>query len=156
MARYNKIYAGPFTEATPQVQERLAAADTLPGIAVIESSGKFAKAGANAAGKVFIAQENYLLLKGVDDVWKSGDRMIGMEMLDEQLFNVRVPTGTNVTRDAALTTDSNGKFVLASVGQRVIAYAEEAYNNNSGSDQLVRVRAARGGIMAPAADWANA
>lgn len=155
MARYNKIFAGPFTEVTPQVQERICDVSVLPGIAVIESGSKFAKAGANAAGKIYIVQDNYLLLKGVDTAWDAAARIIGMEMLDEQFFNVRVPTATNVTRGAALTTDADGKFALATVGQRVVAYAEEAYNNTSGADQLVRARAARGGIMAPAADWAN-
>lgn len=155
MARYNKIYAGPFTEATPQVQERICDAAVLPGIAVIESGSKFAAAAANTAAKVYIVQDNYLQLKGVNDAWTAGDRIIGMEMLDEQFFNVRVPTGTNVLRGSALTTDASGKFTLAAVGQRVVAYAEEAFNNTSGADQLVRARVARGGIVAPAADWAN-
>lgn len=144
MARYNKIYAGPFTENTPQVQELPADATTLPGCAVVISSGKFALASATTVGKVFVAQDNYLTGKGVDDAIAADNRVIGMEMLDEQLFNVRVPTATNVTRGAALTTGADGKWVLAAAGRQVYAYAEEAYNNTSGSDQLVRVRAASG------------
>lgn len=146
MARYNKIFAGPFTEATPQVQEALCAAAILPGTALLFSSGAFAQAGANSNAKLFIAQDNYLAMKGVDDAWLANDRIIGMEMLDDQLFNVRVPTGTNVARGAALTTNAAGKFVLAATGNRIVAFAEEAYNNNSGADQLVRVRAAKGNL----------
>lgn len=149
MARYNKIYAGPFNQATPQVQERLAAAATLPGLAVIESgASSFAIAGAATNEKVYISQDNYLALKGVDDAWAAGDTMIGMEMLDEQFFNVRVPTGQNIARGAKLTTNATGRFVIATTGQRIIATAEEAFNNSSGSDQLVRVRAAKGHLAA--------
>lgn len=142
MARFNKIFAGPFTEATPQVQERVLNGAYLPGTAVIESSGNFAQAGANSGEKLFILQDNYLALKGVDDAWTSGDRGIGMELLDEQFFNVRVPTGVNVARGAKLTTNGTGRFVLATSGQNVAVVAEEAFNNNTGSDQLVRVRKA--------------
>jgi hypothetical protein len=148
MARYNKIYAGPFTEATPQVQERICTAAVLPGTALVESGANFAQAGANALGKVYVAQDNYLALKDTDTAWSANDRIIGMEMLDEQFFNVRVPTGVNVARGAQLTTNSAGKFILATTGQRVIMIAEEAYNNTSGSDQLVRARVARNQLAA--------
>lgn len=142
MPRHNKIFAGPFTEATPQVQERILNGAYVPGTAVVITSGNFAQAGANSGDKVYILQDNYLALKGVDDAYLSGDRGIGMELLDEQFFNVRVPTGVNVAQNAELTTNSTGRFVLATTGQNVIVTAEEAYNNTSGSDQLVRVRKA--------------
>ncbi|ASP79654.1 hypothetical protein GOA77_09495 [Sinorhizobium meliloti] len=149
MARYNKIFAGPVTERLPQVQEALAAAATLPGLAVVfNGSGHFAIAGASTVEKVFIAQDNYLQMKGVDEAWASGDTMIGMEMLDEQFFNVRVPTGNNIAKGARLTTNATGRFVPVAAGNRVIAIAEEAYNNTTGSDQLVRVRAAKGHLAA--------
>ncbi|MBX8802649.1 hypothetical protein HBA92_18080 [Ochrobactrum sp. MR28] len=149
MARYNKIFAGPFTEATPQVHESTAAAAALPGLAVVfNATGGFAIAGASTNDAVFIAQDNYLTLQGVDDEWKAGDRMISMEMLDAQLFNVRVPTGQNITKGAKLTTNATGRFVLAVAGDRIIATAEEAFNNTTGSDQLVRVRAAKSHLVA--------
>lgn len=84
----------------------------------------------------------------MDEAWALGDTMIGMEMLDEQFFNVRVPTGQNIARGAKLTTNATGRFVIATTGHRIIATAEEAYNNTSGSDQLVRVRAAKGHLAA--------
>lgn len=148
MARYNKIYAGPVSEVLPQVQERLCAATILPGTALVESGSSFAQAGANALTKVYIAQDNYLAMKDVDTVWPANDRIIGMEMLDEQFFNVRVPTGVNVARGSQLTTNASGKFILATTGQRVIMISEEAYNNASGSDQLVRARVARNQLAA--------
>ena len=147
MARFNKIFAGPYTEATPQVQERLCTTAVLPGTALVESGANFAQAGANAAGKIYVAQDNYRAMKGVDDAWPANDRIIGMEPLDEQFFNVRVPTATNVTRGANLTTNAAGKFVLATTGQNVKMVAEEAYNNTSGADQLVRARKAQPGTV---------
>lgn len=143
MARFNKIFAGPVTQVTPQVQERICAAAILPGTALVESGSNFAQAGANSGEKLYIAQDNYLAQKGVDDAWPSGDTVIGMEALDEQFFNVRVPTGVNVARGAKLTTNATGRFILATTGQNVAVVAEEAFNNTSGSDQLVRVRIAR-------------
>ena len=147
MARFNKIFAGPTLETMPQVQERICATAVLPGTALIESGASFAQAGAAAATKVYIAQDNYLTMKGVDDAYAAGDRVIGMEPLDEQFFNVRVPTATNVAPGANLTTSAAGKFVVATSGQRVIMIAEEAFNNTSGSDQLVRARKAQPGIV---------
>lgn len=148
MPRFNKIYAGPVTEVTPQVQERICAAVVLPGIALVESGSAFAIAGANSGDKLYIAQDNYLALKGTDDAWPAGDTVIGMEALDEQFFNIRVPTGTNVARGAELTTSAAGKFVLATTGQNVAFVAEEAFNNNTGSDQLVRARKAGRNVVA--------
>ncbi len=147
MARFNKIFAGPYTEATPQVQERLCTTAVLPGTALVDSGANFAQAGANAAGKIYVAQDNYLAMKDVDTAWPANDRVIGMEPLDEQFFNVRVPTATNVTRGANLTTNAAGKFVLATTGQNVKMVAEEAYNNTSGADQLVRARKAQPGTV---------
>lgn len=149
MARYNKIYAGPFTEVMPQVQEAISAVAILPGAAVVfNGAGKFALAGAATTDKVFIAQDDYLTLRGVDEAWPIGDGVIGMELLDEQFFNVRVPTGQNITRGAKLTTNATGLFVLAAATNRVIVIAEEAFNNNTGSAQLVRVRKASGETVA--------
>lgn len=149
MARFNKIFAGPVTQVTPQVVEAPAAAATLPGLAVIYSGANLAIAGANTNEKVYVAQDNYLTMKGVDDAWASGDRMIGLEMLDEQFFNVRVPTGVACVKGVTkLTTNGTGRFIIATTGQRVIAVADETYNNASGSDQLVRVRPAKSHLAA--------
>lgn len=147
MARFNKIFAGPVDFNKPQVQERICAAAVLPGTALIESGANFAQAGAATAVKFYIAQDNYLALKDVDTAWPAGDRVIGMEPNDELFFNVRVPTATNVARGAALTTSAAGKFVVATTGQRAMMIAEEAYNNTTGADQLVRARKAQPGMV---------
>lgn len=70
-----------------------------------------------------------------------------MELLDEQFFNVRVPTGVNVAQDAPITVGADGKAALAAAGNYVVGYADEAFNNTTGADELVRIRAVNGFIM---------
>lgn len=152
MARFNKIFAGPVTQVTPQVREAPAAAAITPGQLIVLSSGQFTPAGATTVGKVWIAQDNYLAQKGVDDAYAVGDVVIGMEPLDEQFFNVRVATGVNIAAiGTALTPGAAGTLAIASVSDLVVAYSEEIYNNTSGSTQLVRVRAATNGHLTAAA-----
>lgn len=144
MARYNKIFAGPTSENLPQVQEAPAASGgILPGT-FITVGATAAYATTDVHGKIYVAQDNYLTMSGVDDAYAEDETVIGMELLDEQFFNVRFPTGVNVTRGAAITIGASGKGKLAAAADYVIAHAEEAYNNTSGADQLVRVRAAKG------------
>ena len=143
MPRFNKIFAGPVTETLPQAQERICDTSVLPGTLVVESGAKFAPAGANSGEKLYVVQDNYLALKGVDDAWPAGDRIAALELLDDQFFNVRVPTGVNVARGAKLASNAAAKLALATTGQNVALVAEEAFNNNTGSDQLVRARVAR-------------
>lgn len=152
MARYNVIFAGPATQVTPQVREAPAADGNIkPGNLIVLSSGDFTRAGASTVGKVWIAQENYLAMEGVDTAYASGDVVIGLELLDEQFFNGRIANGVNITAvGTALTPGANGTLAIASTSDLVIGYAEEAYNNNTGSEQLVRFRAATNGQLTAA------
>lgn len=150
MPRYNKIYAGPVPNVLPQVREAEASVDLLPGTFAVITSGKLAQAAASATGTVLVVQDNYLQLKGVNDAWKAGERAIGIELIDDQLLNVRVPTATNVTLNAPLTIGANGKAALAAAGDRVVGYAAEAFNNTSGADQLIHMRPANTRLAAGA------
>jgi hypothetical protein len=143
MARYNKIFAGPATEVTPQVQEAILNGAYVPGTFVVFSSGNFAQAGANALGRVLLLQDNYLLQKAVTDAYASGDRAQALELIDDQLFNALVATGNSLAKGSPLATTASGRLALATTGQRIVAWSEETYNNNTGSDQLVRVRPAK-------------
>lgn len=149
MARYNKIYAGPVSEPLPHASEGILNGAYMPGTAVIRSAANFAQAGANSNEEILILQDNYLALKGVDDAWLSGDRGVALRLLDDELFNVRVPTGNSLVAGVTkLTTTATGRFAIATTGQRIIAIAAETYNNNTGSDQLVRVRPAKSHLPA--------
>lgn len=152
MARFNKIFAGPVTQVTPQVREAPANDGNIkPGNLIVLTSGKFTRAGATTIGKVWVAQDNYLALKGVDDAYAADDVVIGLEQLDEQFFNVRVANGVNITAvGTPLTPGANGTLAIASTSDLVTHYSEEIYNNNTGSEQLVRVRPATNGHLTAA------
>lgn len=142
MARYNVILAGPADKVKPQVREAVCPTAVLPGTVLIGNGANFAQAGANPTARVYLAQDNYLAMKDTDTAWPAGDRVVGLHLQDDELYNVRIPTGTNVVHDSPLTANAAGKLVLATTGQRVLFYATEAYNNTTGADQLVRAKAA--------------
>lgn len=144
MARYNRIHLGPARENDPQVREAQAAASTLPGCLVtLNGSGKFALGSATTVGKVWLVQDNYLAQKGTDDAWEADETTVAFEIEEDTIYAARIPTGTNITAvGTALAPGASGKFAIAASGKQVVAYADEIYNNNTGSDQLIRVRAA--------------
>lgn len=143
MARFNKIFLGPVDKPKPQVRELLASVALKPGRLAVISAGKWALAGATTVGKVWLIQDNYLALKGTDDDWAADSTAIGIEMQDDEIYAARVANGVNVSAiGTPLTPGANGTLAIASTSDLVVAYADEVYNNNSGSEQLVRVRAA--------------
>lgn len=143
MARYNKIFLGPFEKPKPQVRELIGDVALKPGRLVVISSGKWALAGAATVGKVWLVQDNYLQLKGVDTDWDDEATVIGIEMEDDSLYAARIANGVNITAiGLPLTPGANGTLAIAALSDLVVAYSDEVYNNNSGSEQLLRVRAA--------------
>lgn len=152
MARYNKIYEGPATEPLPQVKELPAAdSDLSPGNLLVISGGEFDNAAATTVGKVWIAQDNYLAMKGVDDDYATGDVVIGMELLPDRLYAGRIANGVNIAAvGTALTPAAGGLLAIASTSDKVIGYSEEAYNNTTGAEQLIRFRPSQGYLTASA------
>lgn len=144
MARYSKIYAGPVSELLPQVMEKQAAVDILPGsILAVNSSDEFELHGtAGARGTYLVAQENYLKLEGADDTVPAGDTVIGIRPLDEQFFHVRVAAGTYVQGNTQLASAGDGTLAAATTGQEVLFYSEESVT--LAVADLLRVRKATG------------
>lgn len=143
MARFNKIFLGPVQKTLPQVKELIGDVALTPGCLVVISSGKWALAGATTVGKVWIVQDNYLQLKGVDTAWADEDTVIGMELLPDMLYAARIANGVNITAiGTPLTPAANGTLGIASLSDLVVAYSEEVYNNDSGSTQLIKIRPA--------------
>lgn len=143
MARYNKIFLGGVDKNKPQVKELLGDVALKPGRLVVVSSGKWALAAATTVGKVWLVQDNYLALKGVDDDWLDEDRVVALEMLADELYAARIANGVNITAiGTALTPGANGTLAIASTADLVVAYSDEVYNNNSGSEQLLKIRPA--------------
>lgn len=147
MARYNKIYAGPATEVTPQVEEAPANVALTPGMIVTRNgSGKFIlHALAGGRGRFRVVQDNYLALEGVDTAIAADDTAIGLIPLDEQFFYVRVATGNNLVKGDPLVSNGAGLLAKGSTqGHHILFWAEETYNNASGSSQLVLARVGQG------------
>ncbi len=145
MARFNKIFRGPVEKSKPQVRELLASVALLPGRIAIITSGKFALAAATTIGKVWLIQDNYLQLKGVDDTWAVDNTAIGIELEDDSMYAARIANGVNITAvGVALTPGATGTLAIASTGDLIVAYSDEVYNNNSGSEQLLAIRGAGG------------
>ncbi|HYE46229.1 MAG TPA: hypothetical protein VEA44_10705 [Caulobacter sp.] len=143
MARINKIFLGPAEQNKPQVRELLASVALKPGRLAVITAGKFALAGATTVGKVYLIQDNYLAQKGVDDDWAQDSVAIGLELFDDQLYAARIANGVNVAAiGTALTPGANGTLAIASTSDLVVAYSEEVFNNNTGSEQLIRIRPA--------------
>lgn len=144
MARYNKIFLGPVDKAKPQVKELPAASGSIkPGCLLVISSGDFTLAGATTVGKVWLAQDNYLAMDGVDDAYTSGDVVLGIEMQDDCFYAARIANGVNIdVVGKALTPGANGTLAIAGLSDLIVAYSDEVYNNTSGSEQLIRVRPA--------------
>jgi hypothetical protein len=127
----------------PDVRELLASAALKPGRLAVITSGKWALAAATTVGKVWLIQDNYLAMKGVDDDWAQDSTAIGIEMEDDSLYAARIANGVNITAiGTALTPGANGTLAIAALSDLVVAYSDEVYNNNSGSEQLIRVRPA--------------
>ncbi|WP_102867892.1 hypothetical protein [Pseudovibrio exalbescens] len=145
MARYNKIFAGPYTMALPQVRELPAADGNIkPGNLIVDAAGSFTNAGAATTGKVYVAQDNYLAMGGADDAYPSGDVVIGMEAQDSFIYRVRLAASQNVAVGSALTTAANGEVAVATTGDMVVFFADESFNNTSGSAELINARPAKG------------
>ncbi len=152
MARYNKIFLGPAEEVKPQVRELNASVDLLPGRLVVITAGEWALAGAATVGKVWIVQDNYLQMKGADDVWATDNSAIGMELLPNLLYAGRIANGVNIAAiGTPLTPGANGTLAIAALSDLIVAYSEEVYNNTSGSEQLLRIRPAGGSYLSAAA-----
>lgn len=143
MARFNKIFLGPVTQVKPDVRELIADAALKPGRLAVISSGKWALAGASTVGKVWLVQDNYLQLKGVDDDWAANNSAVCIDMVDNQIYAARIANGVNISAiGTALTPAANGTLGIASTSDLVVAYSEEVYNNDSGSEQLLKIRPA--------------
>lgn len=141
--RYNKIFAGPATEALPQVVEALTTSTYKPGVMVTLSAGKFALAGVATLTQLFVLQDNYLAMLGTDDAYQADETAPGLVPLDEQLFNCRFAASAALTKGDAVVLAANGllrKLPTAAGTYLVVGYADETVTLGAGGEDLIRVR----------------
>lgn len=144
MPRFNKILLGPTRKNDPQVKEAIASVALKPGrLITLNASGQFVLATATTTTKVYLCEKNYLALKSVDDDWVATNLAIGYEMQPDVLYAGRVAAGVNITQTGLpLTLGANGTLAIATGAALVIGHSDEAFNNNTGVEQLVRFRPA--------------
>lgn len=145
MARYGKIFRGDVRKVSPYVEEAPTSAALAPGsIVELDSSGEWALHGAaGTGGELYVLSEDYLGQKNADVDILDGDVGVGFRPLPPYIFAALVATGNDITaRDTALASAGNGVLRIAQASDIVLFYAQEVYNNNTGSSQLVRVRPA--------------
>lgn len=141
--RFNKIYAGPATEVLPQVIEAVAGpADVKPGQIVTFVAGQFDQAGTTTQTQLLIAQDNYLAMLGVDDVYREDETVIGLIPLPDQLYNVRFAATASLARGDKVVLAANGllqKLPAAAGTYIAVGYADETVVVGA-SEDLVRIR----------------
>ena len=148
MGRYTKIHLGPARKNDPQVREAIAGvAGIFPGSLIVLSGGQFVLAAATTVGKVWIAQENYLMQRGVDVAYtQTTDTVIGLEMQEDSHYAGRIANGVNITAvGVALTPGALGTLAIAATADLVVAYSEEIFNNTTGATAQIRIRPAGSG-----------
>ncbi len=148
MARYNKIFRGPVEKDRPYTQEAIANVALPPGsIVTRNAAGAFIlHATAAERGAFYVVSEDYLGQNDPDTDVLSGDTAVAYYPYPSYRFAALVATGNNVPLDGPLTSNGAGILRIAVATEEALFYAEEAFNNTSGSNQLIRVRPAQGEV----------
>ena len=69
--------------------------------------------------------------------------MVALEMSGDNVLAARIADGVNITAiGTPLTPGATGTLAIASTSDLIVAYSDEVYNNNSGSEQLLKIRPA--------------
>lgn len=141
--RYNKIYAGPATEVLPQVVEAVAGpADVAPGQVVTFVNGEFDQAGVATLTQLFVVQENYLAMLGVEDLYEADETVIGIIPVDNIFLNCRFAASAALIKGDAVALAANGllrKLPATTGSYIVVGYADETVTLG-GAEDLIRVR----------------
>lgn len=149
MARKNVIWAGPFNEYQPQTVEGTLSAASLPGTFVRRGASNALTVGASALGAeavYYILAEGYLDGLGQDlDTNVATNTTAEAYQIQERInYNALLANGQNITAvDTPLTVNATGQLQIATVGTHfIVGYANEIFNNSTGSPQLINIRKA--------------
>ena len=149
MARHNRIDLGPASENLPQVEEALASVAIIPGTYVyLDTSGEFAPltTALNVAGRQgYIASENFVQGRDVNDTNPADQSMIAQYGLERKRYAALLLAGQNITvLDTPLTISATaGVLEIGTPGtDRIVAYAREVFNNSGATNELIAIRPA--------------
>lgn len=147
MGRYNKIFRGPVEKDRPYAREAKADVALAPGtIVTLNTGGEWiAHDTAGARGDFAVLNEDFLGQQNTDTNIAANDVGVAYFPYPPYRFAALVATGNDITAvGTALASNGSGVLAIATTGQEILFFAEEVYNNNTGSNQLVRVRPATG------------
>lgn len=147
MGRHNKIFRGPVEMDRPYSEERVVTADTAPGTLVIvnNTTDQFVPHNdAGGRGSFFVLNEDFISQQDTDTNIRAGDIGVAYYPYEKYRFAALLATGNNVSRGQALASNGTGQLRVAQAGEEVLFYAMETYNNDTGSNQLLRVRPGAG------------
>lgn len=148
MARYNKIFLGPSKKVCAPAREAKSAAAMPAGAVCALTSGAFVPATATTAVegvKLYVMDAGYCSGYTTDDSVPIGDTLIGLHLVPTCSYAALLATGNNVAAvDTPLTMSATGgQLEIGTPGtDHIVAYADEVYNNASGSAQLIAIRPA--------------
>lgn len=152
MQRYNRIGAGPYTEATNQLKEALLSVDAMPGTLVQLVDDQFAPADPESPATLYALREDQLRGQGTYGLLKAGERVAAYRLLNESTINLPVAAESALTRGTPLTLGLGGELVEAEEGQHVVASSNETYYNVTGERQLVQVIIVSGSYVPDSGD----
>lgn len=142
MARYNKIDLGPAVENCPQVAEAIPTVAVTPGTITLASGAIATGTNARQGEQLYIADHNWCAGRQISDDNVADESMIMQLPLPRKKYAALLANGQNVTaKDTALAVGASGQLVVATLGTDYVSFrADEVYNNNTGSAQLIVVR----------------
>lgn len=142
MARYNKIDLGPAVENNPQTAEAIPTVAVTPGTIVLASGAVATATNARQGDQLYIADHNWCAGQQVSDDNAANETMIMQLPLPRKKYAALLANGENVTaKDTALKVGASGLLEIATLGTDYVSFrADEVYNNNTGSAQLIIVR----------------
>lgn len=136
-------------EDLPVYDDALAGGTITPGMLITWSSGTLIAnaSAADADAEILFAVENPYLdptvdtSPAIDTTYASGKVVRYIRPPRGVRLNALLETGNNVARGAALESNGAGALQAFSTG-RIVAFADEAVNNSSGSNVRIKVRVA--------------
>lgn len=142
MARYNKIDLGPACENRPQTAEAIPTVAVAPGTITLVTGAIATATNARQGDQLYIADHNWCAGRQIDDDNAADETMIMQLPLPRKKYAALLANGQNVTAlDTPLKVGASGLLEIATLGTDYVSFrADEVYNNNTGSAQLIVVR----------------
>lgn len=141
MARYRRVNIDG--KSLFKTETRITAAALLPGTFVsINGSNAFAQLTA-LRGRMYVLEVGYHQGLGIRDPIPLGDSAVGNYIEEGREFAALVGPGT-YAKDTPLTLGTDGRAAIATEGNNVFAYSQDAVVIAAGATDYIRIRIRKG------------